>query len=80
MAQSFKSSLFLALILCYCAINIDGAPGVYEGPPTLLDGYMDGAQYFIDSFTKPPERLFLSGTWLNISRTIYGLNKTAHRW
>ena len=35
---------------------------VYEGPTTLLDGYMDTAEYYIDAFTKPANRTLLTGS------------------
>ena len=56
--------LVMLTLACFGATTADGVrfSSVYEGPTTLLDGYMDTAEYYIDAFTKPANRTLLTGS------------------
>ena len=57
----------------------DGAiprPENFYGSEALLDGYCDDAQYFIDAFTLPSERLTVKGSASDVTRTLNATNQT----
>ena len=60
-----KMILVMFMLACFGATTADDGvrfSSVYEGPTTLLDGYMDTAEYYIDAFTKPANRTLLTGS------------------
>ena len=59
--------------------NTDAAilrPDDFYGSEALLDGYCDDAQYFIDAFTLPSERLTVEGSACDVTRTLNVTNQT----
>ena len=46
------------------------------GSDALLDGYCDEAQYFIDAFTLPSERLTVEGSASDVTRSLATTNET----
>ena len=57
--------LHVYLLLLVTLVAVDGAiprPENFYGSETLLDGYCDEAQYLVDVFTMPSERLTVEGT------------------
>ena len=51
-------------------------PNNFYGSDALLDGYCDDAQYFIDAFTLPSERLTVKGSASDVTRTLNATNQT----
>ena len=51
-------------------------PAEFYGSDALLDGYCDEAQYFIDVFTLPSERLTVEGSASDVTRNLSTTNET----
>ena len=60
------TSMKMVCLSLFCTlVSGDGAiprPENFYGSEALLDGYCDEAQYFVDVFTLPSERLTVEGT------------------
>ena len=59
--------------------NTDAAilrPDDFYGSEALLDGYCDEAQYFIDAFTLPSERLTVKGYVSDVTHAMATANTT----
>ena len=51
-------------------------PADFYGSDSLLNGYCDDAQYFIDTFTLPSERLTVEGSPSDVTRSLATTNET----
>ena len=51
-------------------------PAEFYGSDALLDGYCDEAQYFINTFTLPSERLTVEGSATDVTHSLAITNET----
>ena len=65
--------LLAALVTAQRAIP---RPAELYGSDALLDGYCDEAQYFIDAFTLPSERLTVEGSASDVTHSLATTNET----